>query len=324
MPDFKLDSVFTPTADQPKAIAALAEGVEEGERFQTLLGATGTGKTMTMAGVIEAGAAPDAGDRPQQDARGAAVQRVPHVLPGQRGRVLRLLLRLLPARGVRPEPGPVHREGLGDQPGGRPPAPRGDRGGVRAPRRDRGRVGVVHLRPGLAGDLRDEHADPQARRDDRPRRAAAQTRLDPVHAQRHGALARHLPRARRDAGGVPGLRRDGLPGDDVRRRGRAPAALRPAHRRADRRRPRARRDLAGDALQRQGGHDRGGRGGDRPRAERALRAARVAKASSSSPTACASARSTTWRCCARSASARGSRTTRGSSTGASPASGRTA
>jgi excinuclease ABC subunit B len=54
MPPFKLDSVFTPTADQPKAIAALAEGVESGEQFQTLLGATGTGKTMTMAGVIEA------------------------------------------------------------------------------------------------------------------------------------------------------------------------------------------------------------------------------------------------------------------------------
>ena len=54
MPDFKLDPVFTPTADQPKAIEALARGVGEGERFQTLLGATGTGKTMTMAGVIEA------------------------------------------------------------------------------------------------------------------------------------------------------------------------------------------------------------------------------------------------------------------------------
>jgi excinuclease ABC subunit B len=54
MPPFKLDSVFTPTADQPKAIASLAEGIEAGERFQTLLGATGTGKTMTMAGIIEA------------------------------------------------------------------------------------------------------------------------------------------------------------------------------------------------------------------------------------------------------------------------------
>jgi excinuclease ABC subunit B len=54
MPPFKLDTVFTPTADQPQAIAALAEGVHAGERFQALLGATGTGKTMTMAGVIEA------------------------------------------------------------------------------------------------------------------------------------------------------------------------------------------------------------------------------------------------------------------------------
>ena len=52
VPDFKLNSAYTPTADQPKAIAGLAEGLEAGERFQTLLGATGTGKTFTMAGVI--------------------------------------------------------------------------------------------------------------------------------------------------------------------------------------------------------------------------------------------------------------------------------
>jgi excinuclease ABC subunit B len=54
MPKFELDSAFRPTADQPQAIASLAEGVEDNERFATLLGATGTGKTMTMAGVIEA------------------------------------------------------------------------------------------------------------------------------------------------------------------------------------------------------------------------------------------------------------------------------
>jgi len=52
MPRFELDSAFSPTADQPAAIASLAEGVEGGERFQTLLGATGTGKTMTMAATI--------------------------------------------------------------------------------------------------------------------------------------------------------------------------------------------------------------------------------------------------------------------------------
>ncbi len=54
MPDFRLDSDFSPAADQPKAIASISEGILAGERFQTLLGATGTGKTMTMAGVIEA------------------------------------------------------------------------------------------------------------------------------------------------------------------------------------------------------------------------------------------------------------------------------
>src|SRR5690348_5042912 len=54
MPRFELDAAFSPTADQPAAIKALAQGVEAGERYQTLLGATGTGKTMTMAASIEA------------------------------------------------------------------------------------------------------------------------------------------------------------------------------------------------------------------------------------------------------------------------------
>jgi excinuclease ABC subunit B len=54
VPDFKLNPAYAPTADQPQAIAGLAEGLRAGERFQTLLGATGTGKTFTMAGVIEA------------------------------------------------------------------------------------------------------------------------------------------------------------------------------------------------------------------------------------------------------------------------------
>ena len=53
MPAFKLNPAYTPTADQPKAIAGLAEGLQGGERALTLLGATGTGKTFTMAGVIE-------------------------------------------------------------------------------------------------------------------------------------------------------------------------------------------------------------------------------------------------------------------------------
>jgi excinuclease ABC subunit B len=53
VPEFRLDPIFTPAADQPAAIDGLAQSVGGGDRFTTLLGATGTGKTMTMAGVIE-------------------------------------------------------------------------------------------------------------------------------------------------------------------------------------------------------------------------------------------------------------------------------
>ncbi|MGZ5420458.1 MAG: DEAD/DEAH box helicase family protein, partial [Solirubrobacterales bacterium] len=53
MPKFKLNPAYSATADQPKAIEGLAEGLEAGEEFLTLLGATGTGKTFTMAGAIE-------------------------------------------------------------------------------------------------------------------------------------------------------------------------------------------------------------------------------------------------------------------------------
>ena len=52
MPQFELDAAYSPTADQPAAIASLAEGIRAGERANTLLGATGTGKTMTMAATI--------------------------------------------------------------------------------------------------------------------------------------------------------------------------------------------------------------------------------------------------------------------------------
>lgn len=50
---FHLELPFEPTGDQPDAIRALTEGVRRGERWQTLLGVTGSGKTVTMAGVIQ-------------------------------------------------------------------------------------------------------------------------------------------------------------------------------------------------------------------------------------------------------------------------------
>lgn len=52
--EFKLHSEFAPTGDQPQAIKELVDGFKEGNQFETLLGATGSGKTFTMANVIQA------------------------------------------------------------------------------------------------------------------------------------------------------------------------------------------------------------------------------------------------------------------------------
>src|SRR5574343_965137 len=53
MPDFELVSPFQPTGDQPEAIRQLVEGINSGHPVQTLLGVTGSGKTFTIANVIQ-------------------------------------------------------------------------------------------------------------------------------------------------------------------------------------------------------------------------------------------------------------------------------
>ncbi len=54
MPEFELESPFAPTGDQPTAIEGLLAGLKQGHRHQTLLGATGTGKTFTIANIVQA------------------------------------------------------------------------------------------------------------------------------------------------------------------------------------------------------------------------------------------------------------------------------
>ncbi|WP_324278360.1 hypothetical protein [Blastococcus brunescens] len=109
-----------------------------------------------------AGAAPHPGDGAQQDPRGAAGERVPRAAAEQRRRVLRLLLRLLPARGLRPADGHLHREGLVGQRRGRaPPALRHQQPAHPARRRGRGHR-LLHLRPGHAAGVRGAGAEDQA------------------------------------------------------------------------------------------------------------------------------------------------------------------
>ena len=53
MSDFQVVAPWQPTGDQPGAIAQLVDGLHSGEKYQTLLGATGTGKTFTVANVVD-------------------------------------------------------------------------------------------------------------------------------------------------------------------------------------------------------------------------------------------------------------------------------
>ena len=184
--------------------------------------------------------------------------------PRQRRRVLRLVLRLLPARGLRPAVGHVHREGVDDQRRDRPAPALGDAQPLRAARRrDRG-LGLVHLRPRLARGVLRHAAHGAAGRDARPPRPAREARRRAVRPQRLRAAARHLPRARRRRRDRAGVRGERHPHRAVRRRGRADQLLRPADGEDDRAARPGRdlpveplRDAAAEARRRDS-HDRGG------------------------------------------------------------------
>ena len=122
---FRLRADFAPAGDQPEAIAALAAGLRDGHPHQVLLGVTGSGQDLHGLERDRATIGkPTLVIAPEQDARGAALPRVPDVLSRQRRALLRQLLRLLPARGVRPLDRHVHREGRLHQRRDRQDAPR--------------------------------------------------------------------------------------------------------------------------------------------------------------------------------------------------------
>ncbi len=108
---FKLVSDYEPAGDQPTAIAELVAGVEAREHDQVLLGVTGSGKTFTMAKIIEATQRPALILAHNKTLAAQLYSEFKSFFPRQRGRVFRLLLRLLPARGLRPAHRHLHREG---------------------------------------------------------------------------------------------------------------------------------------------------------------------------------------------------------------------
>ena len=237
---------------------------------------------------------PDAGHGAQQDAGGPALPGVPALLPRERRRVLRQLLRLLPARGLRPDHRLVHREGSDDQRRDRPHAPVGDAVAVRAPGRHHRRERLMHLRPGLAGGLLRDDAAARARPAHRPRADPAEAGRDPVRAERPRLRPRRLPRPRRHRRGLPVVRGPGAAHRAVRRRGRRADLVRSADRQDD---PPARqgRDLPEDPLRHVARPDQAGGRDHQGGARLVPRPARDAKARCSRRTACTSGRCSTSR-----------------------------
>lgn len=89
---FVLKSPFKPQGDQPQAIDALVQGVQSGMPCQVLLGVTGSGKTYTMASVIERIQRPTLVIAHNKTLAATALRGIPRILSGQCGRVFRFLL----------------------------------------------------------------------------------------------------------------------------------------------------------------------------------------------------------------------------------------
>ena len=177
---FTLVSDFELRGDQARAIDELVDGLERSDRGAGAPRRDGIGQDLHHGAGDRPGEPADARHGAQQDAGRPALPGVPPVLSAQRRRVLRQLLRLLPARGLRAGDRLVHREGSHDQRRDRSDAAVGDPVAVRAARRRHRRVGVLHLRPGIARGVLRHAAAARARAAPRPRADPAQAGRDPV------------------------------------------------------------------------------------------------------------------------------------------------
>ncbi len=216
MPDFHLVAPFEPTGDQPQAIDKLAEGLAKGIHHQTLLGVTGSGKTYSIAKVIE------------------RHQRPTLVLAHNKTLAAQLYAEF---RDFFPDNAVEYFVSYFDYYQPEAYLPRSDtyiekdssrneeidklrHAATKAlfERRDVIIVASVelHLRPGRAGRLRGHRPAPQDRRPVPPRHRPSPPRRPPVPAQRSGAHAISLPRPRRHPGARAVVRGSPGPGGVLR------------------------------------------------------------------------------------------------------------
>jgi superfamily II DNA or RNA helicase len=148
---FKLHEPFAPAGDQPQAIARLAEGIQDGLSFQTLLGVTGSGKTYTMAHVIAQMERPALVLAPNKTLAAQLYSEFREFFPENAVEYFVSYYDYYQPEAYVPVARPVHREGQLDQRAHRADAPVGDEVAARAARlrdrRDRSRRSTASAIP---------------------------------------------------------------------------------------------------------------------------------------------------------------------------------
>ena len=159
---FHLVSSYAPTGDQPQAIAQLVEGVERGDRCQTLLGVTGSGKTFTMANVIAQCNRPTLVLAHNKTLAAQLCTEFRSFFPDNAVEYFVSYYDYYQPEAYIPAPIPISkRTALSRR--DRPPAPLGYGSAVRAAGRHNRRVGVLHLLAGRPHRLSQHGHQPAAR-----------------------------------------------------------------------------------------------------------------------------------------------------------------
>ena len=202
---FEIKSEYEPKGDQPTAIEELVEGIERNDRTQVLLGVTGSGKTYTMAKVIEATQRPAIILAPNKTLAAQLYGEFKSFFPDNAVEYFVSYYDYYQPEAYVPRTDTYIEKDFVDQRADRPHAPLGDARAAGARRRHHRRFGVVHLRYRLGRDLyRDDLCAEEGRAhrpaaiDRRPRRAAVQAhpgRFHPRHLSRPRRRHRHLPGA---------------------------------------------------------------------------------------------------------------------------------
>ena len=221
---FSLQAPFEPAGDQPKAIAELTAGLDRGDRFQTLLGVTGSGKTMTMAQRHrQARASPTLVLSHNKTLAAQLYGELKSFFPHNAVEYFISYYDYYQPEAYVPSTRHVHREGRVDQRGHRPAAAARDVDPDGARRRHHRRHGVARS---TASATRSSTASRwctlQRGAEDRARRRSSRALVRIQYSpQRRRVRARHVPRARRHGRDLPGLRGAGRARRAVGRRDRA-------------------------------------------------------------------------------------------------------